>query len=52
MAFEGMDFLQMEYINGRSTLKNNLTDNFDKEWYNFWNPWNPAKQLISFLKLE
>lgn len=48
MAFEGMDFLQMEYINGRSTLKNNLTDNFDKEWYNFWNPWNPAKQLIPF----
>ncbi|MFN7099134.1 MAG: erythromycin esterase family protein [Flavobacterium sp.] len=48
IAFEGMDFLQMEYINGRSTLKNNLTDNFDKEWYNFWNPWNPAKQLIPF----
>ncbi|CAH0335213.1 hypothetical protein FVB9288_00846 [Flavobacterium sp. CECT 9288] len=48
IAMEGMDFLQMEFINGRSVLKNNLPDNFENEWYNFWNPWNPAKQLISF----
>ncbi|MFN4199630.1 MAG: hypothetical protein ACK4FS_11455 [Flavobacterium sp.] len=50
IALEGMDFLQMEYINGRSELKNNLTDNFDSVWYKFWNPWNPAKQLIPFEK--
>lgn len=48
IAMEGMDFLQMEFINGRNVLKNNLPDNFENEWYNFWNPWNPAKQLISF----
>lgn len=48
VAFEGMDFLQMEYINGRSILKNNLVNNFESEWYNSWNPWNRAKQLIPF----
>lgn len=48
IALEGMDFLQMEYINGRTSLKNNLIDNFQNEWYNFWNPWSPAKQLIPF----
>jgi erythromycin esterase len=48
IALEGMDFLQMEFINGRSVLKNNLPDNFENEWYNFWNPWNAAKQLVPF----
>ena len=48
VAFEGMDFLQMEYINGRSILKNNLVNNFESEWYKSWNPWNRAKQLIPF----
>ncbi len=48
VAFEGLDFLQMEYINGRSILKNNLVDNFESEWYDNWNPWNRAKQLIPF----
>lgn len=48
VAFEGLDFLQMEFINGRSILKNNLVDNFESEWYDNWNPWNRAKQLIPF----
>jgi erythromycin esterase len=48
IALEGMDFLEMEFINGRHDLKNNLVDNFESEWYNFWNPWHPAKQLIPF----
>lgn len=46
IALEGMDFLQMEYINGRSSLKNNLVDDFENVWYYFWKPWSPAKQLI------
>ena len=46
IAWEGRDFLQMEYINGRSILKNNLVDNFESDWYNNWNPWSRAKQLI------
>lgn len=46
LALEGMDFLQMEYINGRSSLKNNLVDDFENVWYYFWMPWSPAKQLI------
>ena len=48
IALEGMDFLQLEYINGRSALKNNLADNFESDWYGYWNPWNPAKQLMPF----
>lgn len=48
IALEGMDFLQMEYINGRNVLKDNLADNFENEWYDYWNPWSPAKQLIPF----
>ncbi|TWI08356.1 erythromycin esterase [Flavobacterium cauense R2A-7] len=48
IALEGMDFLQLEYINGRSVLKNNLADNFESDWYGYWNPWNPAKQLMPF----
>ncbi|WP_333808175.1 erythromycin esterase family protein [Flavobacterium sp.] len=48
IALEGMDFLEMEFINGRNTLKDNLVDNFENEWYNYWNPWHPAKQLIPF----
>lgn len=46
VALEGMDFLQMEYINGRISLKNNLVNDFENVWYYFWKPWNPAKQLI------
>jgi erythromycin esterase len=46
IALEGMDFLEMEFINGRHVLKNNLVDNFESEWYNYWNPWYRAKQLI------
>lgn len=48
IALEGMDFLQLEYINGRSSLKNNLADNFESDWYDYWNPWNSAKQLMPF----
>ncbi|ESU24838.1 erythromycin esterase [Flavobacterium enshiense DK69] len=46
IALEGMDFLQMEYINGRSSLKDNLADNFESDWYNYWGPWSHAKELI------
>jgi len=46
IALEGMDFLQLEYINGRSSLKENLVPNFESDWYNYWNPWNRAKQLV------
>lgn len=46
IAWEGMDFLETEYINGRSSLKNNLTDNFENDWYNTWTPWCRAKQLM------
>jgi erythromycin esterase len=55
IALEGMDFLEMEFINGRYVLKNNLVDDFESEWYNYWNPWYPAKQLIpleNFIKKE
>ena len=48
IALEGMDFLEMEYINGRHILKDNLVDDFESEWYKYWNPWHPAKQLIPF----
>lgn len=48
IALEGMDFLEMEFINGRHILKDNLVDDFETEWYNYWNPWHPAKQLIPF----
>lgn len=46
IALEGMDFLQMEYINGRSSLKNNLVDDFENLWNYFWKPWSHAKELI------
>ena len=55
IALEGMDFLEMEFINGRHVLKNNLVDDFENEWYNYWNPWYRAKQLIplqNFFKKE
>ena len=48
IALEGMDFLEMEFINGRHILKDNLVDDFESEWYKYWNPWHPAKQLIPF----
>jgi len=48
IALEGMDFLQLEYINGRKSLKENLVPDFEKNWYSFWNPWNRAKELIPF----
>lgn len=48
IALEGMDFLEMEYINGRSVLKNNFIENYENEWYSNWNPWNKAKQMIPF----
>ncbi|UOK41689.1 MULTISPECIES: erythromycin esterase family protein [Flavobacterium] len=46
IALEGMDFIEMEYINGRSSLKDNLAPNFESDWYDYWSPWNFAKQMI------
>lgn len=45
LAFEGRDFLEMEYIRGNSFLKDKLYENIKEDWVRQWSPWGPAQEI-------
>jgi erythromycin esterase len=50
-AFEGRDFFDIEYINGRKSLNNVFDGVFKENWVRRWSPWGPSKQIENLLSL-
>lgn len=48
IALENIDFIEMEYINGRTALKDLLYENVETQWFKNWNPWSLALQMEPF----
>lgn len=50
-AFEGRDFFEMEYINGRPSLEGVFDISFKQNWVRKWSPWGPSKQIQTLVNL-
>lgn len=50
-AFEGRDYFEIEYINGRKSLDTIFIVAFKENWVRRWNPWGPSKEIEKLVTL-